>query len=79
MSTDDVGFVEGNPMLYSVSKSFEADTGVTFVVGNYLTGKETEIPFLQSFRQIPMIKSLQDRNQYLIQQAKGFGKVQQTE
>ena len=72
MSTDDVRLVEGDPMFYSVSESFEADAGVTFVVGNYLTGKETEIPVLQSFRQIPMIKSLQDRNQYFIQRAKGI-------
>ena len=61
MSTDDVRLVEGNPMLYSVSESLEADAGVTFVVGDYLTGKETEISILQSFRQIPMIKSLQDQ------------------
>jgi hypothetical protein len=72
MSTDDVGLVEGNPMFYSVSESFKADARVAFVVGNDLTGKETDIPVLQSFRQIPMIKSLQDRNQYLIQRAKGI-------
>jgi len=50
MPTDHVRLVEGNPMLYSISESFEADAGVTFVVGDYLTGKETEITVLQSLR-----------------------------
>ena len=46
MSTDHVGFVERNPMLYSVSESFEADSGVPFVVGNDLTREETAITIL---------------------------------
>jgi len=46
MSTDHVRFVEGNPMFYSVSEGFEADSGVTFVVGNDLTGEKTEITIL---------------------------------
>ena len=50
MSADHVRLVERNPMLYSVSESFEADAGVTFVVWDNLTGKETEIPILQSLR-----------------------------
>jgi len=36
MATNDVWFIEGDPMLYAVSESFEADTSIAFVVGNYI-------------------------------------------
>jgi hypothetical protein len=39
MSTDDVGFIEGDPMLYPVSEGIEADAGIAVVVGDYIAGE----------------------------------------
>jgi hypothetical protein len=39
VATNDVGLIEGDPMFYSVSKGFEADPGIAFVVGDYIAGE----------------------------------------
>jgi hypothetical protein len=43
MAADDVGFIECDPMLYTVSEGSETDAGVSFVVGDDVTREEAEV------------------------------------
>jgi hypothetical protein len=54
-TADDVWFIEGNPVLYTVAENAECDADVSFIVEDNFTREETSITRLKSLWEVPVV------------------------